>query len=84
MDKKKILLVYPTYPDTFWSFTHILKLVSKKAAFPPLGLLTIASMLPPEFDAKVVDMNVTPLRDSDIGWADYVFVSAMIVQKESA
>ncbi|MFC1942975.1 B12-binding domain-containing radical SAM protein [Chloroflexota bacterium] len=80
----KILLVYPRYPDTFWSFKHALKFVSKKAAFPPLGLLTVAAMLPEEWEKKLVDINVTRLTDSDIEWADYVFISAMEVQKESA
>ena len=80
----KILLVYPGYPDTFWSFKHALKFVSKKAAFPPLGLLTVASMLPEKWEKKLVDMNVDRLNDSDIRWADYVFISAMAVQKESA
>jgi len=79
----KILLVYPRYPDTFWSFKHALKFVSKKAAFPPLGLLTVAAMLPEEWEKKLVDINVTRLTDSDIKWADYVFISAMVVQKES-
>ena len=79
----KILLVYPEYPDTFWSFKHALKFVSKKAAFPPLGLLTVAAMLPEEWEKKLVDMNVTRLTDSDIKWADYVFIGAMVVQKES-
>jgi radical SAM superfamily enzyme YgiQ (UPF0313 family) len=79
----KILLVYPQYPVTFWSFTHALKFVSKKAAFPPLGLLTVAAMLPDEWEKKVIDMNVTSLRDEDIKWADYVFISAMTVQRES-
>ncbi|HSW58510.1 MAG TPA: DUF4070 domain-containing protein [Dehalococcoidales bacterium] len=79
----KILLVYPHYPDTFWSFKHALKLVSIKAAFPPLGALTVASMLPPDWEKRLVDMNVSPLTDSDIKWADYVFISAMVVQKKS-
>ena len=79
----KILLVYPQYPDTFWSFKHALKFVSKKAAFPPLGLLTVAAMLPGNWEKKLVDMNVTRLNDSDIKWADYVFISAMAVQKKS-
>ena len=80
----KILLVYPKYPPTFWSFKHILKIISKKAAHPPLGLLTVAAMLPSEWDKKVVDMNVTPLDDRDIKWADYVFISAIVVQRDSA
>ena len=80
----KALLVYPAYPDTFWSFRHALKFVSKKACFPPLGLLTVAAMLPAEWDKKLVDMNVRPLKDEEIEWADCVFVSAMAVQKMSA
>jgi len=79
----KILLVYPQYPDTFWSFKHALRIISKKAAFPPLGLLTVAAMLPNEWGKKLVDMNVTSLTDEDIRWADYVFISAMVVQQDS-
>jgi len=79
----KILLVYPQYPDTFWSFRHALRVVAKKAAFPPLGLLTVAAMLPQEWDMKLVDMNATSLTDEDIKWADYVFISAMVVQRDS-
>jgi radical SAM superfamily enzyme YgiQ (UPF0313 family) len=82
--KLKILLVYPRYPDTFWSFRHALRIISKQATFPPLGLLTVATMLPPEWDKKLVDMNAAALTDKDIKWADYVFISAMIVQKDSA
>ncbi len=80
----KILLVYPHYPDTFWSFRHALKFISKKANFPPLGLLTVAAMLPGEWEKRLVDLNVQSLSDENIRWADYVFVSAMVVQKESA
>ncbi len=79
-----ILLVYPRYPETFWSFKHALKFVSKKAAYPPLGLLTVASMLPAEWKKKLVDMNTDSLKDADIAWADYVFLSAMGVQQQSA
>lgn len=80
----KILLVYPQYPATFWSFKHALKFISKKASFPPLGLLTVAAMLPEEWEKKLIDMNVTKLSDADISWADYVFISAMVVQQDSA
>lgn len=80
----KILMVYPQNPDTFWSFKHIMKFVARKAAFPPLGLLTVAAMLPENWDKKLVDMNVSDLNDDDIAWADMVFISAMIVQKISA
>ncbi len=79
----KALLVYPRHPDTFWSFRHAVKVSSKRAVFPPLGLLTVGSMLPQEWDKKLIDMNVSNLTDSDILWADYVFISAMVVQRES-
>jgi radical SAM superfamily enzyme YgiQ (UPF0313 family) len=79
-----ILLVYPNYPDTFWSFKHALKFVSKKASFPPLGLLTVAALLPEEWDKRLIDMNANDLKDEDILWADYIFISAMSVQSESA
>jgi radical SAM superfamily enzyme YgiQ (UPF0313 family) len=79
-----ILLVYPMYPDTFWSFKHALKFVSKKASFPPLGLLTVAAMLPEDWNKKLIDMNANSLEDKDILWADYVFISAMSVQSKSA
>jgi hypothetical protein len=79
-----ILLVYPEYPDTFWSFKHSLKFIAKKAAFPPLGLLTVAAMLPDGWRKKLVDLNVDQLTDEQLAWADLVFLSAMIVQKESA
>ena len=79
-----ILLIYPQYPDTFWSFKHSLSFIAKKAAFPPLGLLTVAAMLPASWRKKLVDLNVEPLTDEQLAWADMVFLSAMIVQKESA
>ena len=79
----KILFVYPRYPDTFWSYRYALKFISKKASFPPLALLTVAAMLPDEWEKKLVDMNVIALSDEDVGWADYVFVSAMAVQRDS-
>jgi radical SAM superfamily enzyme YgiQ (UPF0313 family) len=79
----KILLVYPRYPDTFWSFRHALKFISKKANFPPLGLLTVAAMLPAECEKRLVDMNTEILDDVEIEWADFVFISAMVVQTDS-
>ena len=78
----KILLVYPKYPDTFWSFKYALKFISKKAVNPPLGLLTIAAMLSEDWEKKLVDMNVTTLNDKDLKWADFVFISAISIQKE--
>jgi radical SAM superfamily enzyme YgiQ (UPF0313 family) len=79
----KILLVSPSTPDTFWSFSRVMRLVGKKVAFPPLGLLTVAAMLPRDWSLRLVDLNVAPLSDEDIDWADTVFVSAMIVHEAS-
>jgi radical SAM superfamily enzyme YgiQ (UPF0313 family) len=79
-----ILLLSPHYPDTYWSFRHALKFVSKKASNPPLGLLTLSSMLPLDWNRKLVDLNVHSLKDADILWADYVFIGAMSVQASSA
>jgi hypothetical protein len=79
----KVLLVYPIFPDTYWSFRYALEFEGKKAAFPPLGLLTIASMLPTDWERRLVDMNIEDLTTEDLEWADMVFASAMIVQKES-
>jgi radical SAM superfamily enzyme YgiQ (UPF0313 family) len=78
-----ILLLYPEFPDTFWSFKHALQFIRKKASTQPLGLLTVAAMLPAEWEKLLVDLNVHRLTDKDLAWADYAFVSAMVVQKES-
>ncbi len=78
-----ILLVYPKVAETFWSFKHSLRVVGRKAAFPPLGALTVAAMLPRIWQKKLVDLNVGRLEDEDLLWADYVFISAMVAQKES-
>jgi len=81
---KKVLLVYPKHPDTFWSYKYALRFISKKASSPPLGLLTVAGLLPHDWETRLVDMQVRSLEDTDIRWADYVFVSAMCIQKKSA
>jgi radical SAM superfamily enzyme YgiQ (UPF0313 family) len=79
----KILLVYPEFPETYWSFRHALKFEGKQSAFPPLGLLTVSAMLPQDWERRLVDMNVETLWPDDVEWADMVFVSAMIVQSNS-
>ena len=79
----KTLLVYPEFPDTYWSFRHALSFEGKRSAFPPLGLLTISAMLPDAWERRLVDMNIQRLKPSDIEWADVVFCSAMLVQKDS-
>jgi radical SAM superfamily enzyme YgiQ (UPF0313 family) len=80
----KILLVYPKYPETFWSFKYALKFISKKASLPPLGLLTVAAMLPADWVLRLIDKNVASLTDADLRWADYVLMSAMSIQRKSA
>lgn len=79
----KALLIYPECPDTFWSFKHALKFVRKRAAYPPLGLLTVASMLPEDWSLRLIDMNVTRLTDKDLEWADMVFLSGMAIHRSS-
>ncbi len=79
-----LLLIYPEFPDTFWSFNYALKFIRKKAAYPPLGLLTVAAMLPAEFQRRLVDVNVGGLTDDDLAWADLAFIGAMVVQRDSA
>ena len=80
----RVLLVSAATPDTFWSYKHVLPFISKKACFPPLGLLTVAATLPKRWNLKLADLNVTSLTDAQLAWADYVFVSAMLVQAGSA
>lgn len=78
------LLLYPAFPDTFWSFRHALKFVGRRAAMPPLGLVTIAAMLPRAWNLRLADTNVRPLAAADLAWADLVLVSAMSAQRSSA
>ncbi|MHB8077644.1 MAG: B12-binding domain-containing radical SAM protein [Candidatus Krumholzibacteriia bacterium] len=78
-----ILLVSPRTPDTFWSFKHALPFVAKRSSLPPLGLLTVAGLLPRAWHLELVDLDVSRLRDAQIRRADWVLVSAMIVHEES-
>lgn len=78
-----VLLIYPEFPVTHWNFKHVLKLIKKRATEPPLGLLTIASMLPSGWNRKLVDLNVKRLRTRDLKWADLVFLSGMSLQRRS-
>jgi radical SAM superfamily enzyme YgiQ (UPF0313 family) len=80
----KVLLIYPQFPDTFWSFKHALKFIHKRSAYPPLGLLTVGAMLPETWEKRLIDLNVTRLRESDLAWADYAFISGMVVQRNYA
>lgn len=78
-----VLMIYPKYPDTYWSFKHALKFISKKAAVPPLGLITVSAMLPENWNKRLIDLNVESLHETDLVWADYIFLSGMYVQKTS-
>ncbi|MCC7265189.1 MAG: DUF4070 domain-containing protein [Candidatus Latescibacteria bacterium] len=80
----KILLLYPEFPDTFWSFKHALRFIRKKATLPPLGLLTVAAMLPASWEKRLVDLNVREVEEADLAWADCALISAMVVQREAA
>jgi len=79
-----ILMLCPQFPDTFWSFRYALRFVGKKANFPPLGLLTVAGLLPAHWNIRLVDMNTRKLHDRDLAWADYAFITGMVIQKKSA
>ncbi len=76
------LLVYPRFPDTYWSFKHALPIEGKKSAYPPLGLLTVASMLPASWNKRLIDTNVRSLTDDDLKWADVVMMSGMIIHRQ--
>ncbi len=77
----RVLLLYPLFPKSFWSFEKVLELVGHKALLPPLGLVTVAAILPQEWQFKLVDRNVRSVTEAEWEWADLVILSAMIVQK---
>jgi radical SAM superfamily enzyme YgiQ (UPF0313 family) len=79
----KVLLINPEFPDTYWSFRHALPFERKRSAFPPLGLLTVSALLPPSWERRLVDLEVSDLEDADIEWADIVFLTAMLIQSDS-
>src|SRR4030042_1870503 len=76
-----VILIYPEFPSPFWSFKHALRFIRKRASSPPLGLLTVAAMLPVDWATRLVDLNVRRLTEADLAWADYAFISAMTVQR---
>lgn len=80
----RVLLLNPEIPDTFWSFKHALKFIRKKASLPPLGLLTVAALLPGTWEKRLIDLNVENLTKDDLIWADFVFLGAMAVQRKGA
>jgi radical SAM superfamily enzyme YgiQ (UPF0313 family) len=79
----KVLLAYPEFPTSYWGFQYGLPLTGRKATLPPLGLITLAALLPREWELRLVDLNVTRLRESQLKWADAVFVGGMRVQAPS-
>ena len=79
----KILLVNPEFEETYWSFRHALPFEGKRSLFPPLGLMTVSSLLPNSHERRLVDLNIEPLRDEQLLWADMVFVTGMLAQKVS-
>ncbi len=79
-----ILLVYPEMPYAFWSMSNLLRISGKRASYPPIGLLTVAAMLPKEWHKRLIDLNLNKLADEDLKWADYVFIGAMNVQATAA
>jgi len=76
------LLIYPRFPETYWSFKHALSFQGKRAAQPPLGLMTVAALLPKHWQKRLIDTNVERLRESDLAWAEIVLVSGMHIQQE--
>ena len=80
---RRILLVYPEFPLTYWGMQYVLPIFNKKALMPPLGLITIAALTPAEYEFRLVDLNCRALTDDDLEWADMVCLSAMISQKTS-
>lgn len=75
------LLIYPEWPDTYWSFKHVLSFVGKRSVYPPLGLLTVSSLLPKHWKRRLVDTNVQRLTEADLDWADVAMLSGMLIHK---
>lgn len=80
---RRVLMIYPEIPSTYWSYRYVMSFIDRKTTFPPLGLLTVAALLPDEWEVRLVDLNVRKLEKKDLDWADTVFLSAMIVQQKS-
>ena len=78
----RVLLIYPVFPPSFWSFEKTIQLLDRKAMLPPLGLVTVAALLPQDWEFKLVDRNVREVTEEEWAWADMVMLSAMIVQKK--
>ena len=79
----KVLLVNPEFPDTYWSFRHALPFEGKRSVFPPLALMTVSSLIPRSVERRLVDLNIESLKTSQLEWADMIFITGMLAQKES-
>jgi radical SAM superfamily enzyme YgiQ (UPF0313 family) len=79
----RILCLYPEFPRTYWGHESSLRLMGKRALLPPLGLLTVAALLPKHWEVRLCDLNVRPLASDEVDWADVVFLSGMLVQRDS-
>lgn len=78
------LLISPAFPQSFWSLDYALPIIARKSLLPPLGLLTIAAMFPANWSKRLIDLNIQPLTDQDLAWADCVFLGGLVIQWESA
>src|SRR6186713_1210377 len=79
----RALLVHPEFPRTYWGFQYGLEAIGKRASLPPLGLITVAALLPQTWDFRLADLNIKPLDDEDLRWAEIVLVGGMLVQEPS-
>jgi radical SAM superfamily enzyme YgiQ (UPF0313 family) len=77
----RVLLIYPCPPRTFWSFDGALELVGRRVLLPPLGLITVAALLPRHWQLRLVDTQIRPVREDEWSWAELVIFSGMIVHK---
>ena len=80
---RNVQLLYPQIPNTFWSMHYLNKLTGFKSSYPPLGLMTIAPMLPKPWNKRLIDTNIEKLKSRDLAWADLVLISAMNIQEKS-
>jgi radical SAM superfamily enzyme YgiQ (UPF0313 family) len=78
----KALLLYPLFPKTFWSYDRFMEMADLKAFIPPLGIITVAALLPKEWEIRFYDRNVNLETDADWAWCDIMILSAMMVQKQ--
>jgi len=82
-EKTKVLMVQPETPNTFWNMESAIRSVGYKAVMPPLGLMTVAAMLPDRYDVRLIDMNVRPLLERDLEDCDLLFITGMWIHRRS-